>query len=153
MIGVNGEAVGIMSSASALKIAYDEGLDLVLISPAAQPPVCRIMDYGKYRFEREKKEKEAKKKQQVVEQKEIQLSYRIDVHDFETKLNHARRFLGDGNKVRVVLRFRGREMSHLSLGQETVSRFLKALEELGQPDKAPVLDGRSIIVVVSPIKK
>ncbi|MBQ5390154.1 MAG: translation initiation factor IF-3, partial [Clostridia bacterium] len=106
VIGDDGEQIGILPLSQAKEIAYDKGLDLVLISPQADPPVCRVMDYGKFRFERDKKEKEAKKKQQTVELKEIQLSCRIDTHDFETKANHAKRFLGDGNKVRVCLKFK-----------------------------------------------
>lgn len=153
MIGVEGEAIGIMQTSAALQLAYDKGYDLVMMAPNGEPPVCRIMDYGKYRFEKEKKEKEAKKKQQVVELKEIQLSYRIDVHDFETKAGHARRFLQEGNKVRVVLRFKGREMSHLSMGQETIERFAQICSEFGVIDKPPVLDGRSITMVISPAKK
>ncbi|MBO5306175.1 MAG: translation initiation factor IF-3, partial [Clostridia bacterium] len=123
VVGADGEQLGVMSSEEALKKAYDEGLDLVMMAPQATPPVCKIMDYGKYRFERDKKEKEARKKQQVVEVKEIQLSYRIDTHDFETKVKHALRFLGEGNKVRVVLRFRGREMSHQAMGAELMAKF------------------------------
>ncbi len=152
VIGVDGEAVGIMSSDAALKMAYDKGYDLVLMSAQAQPPVCRIMDYGKYRFERDKKEKEAKKKQQTVELKEIQLSYRIDTHDFETKLRHAQRFLESGNKVRVVMRFRGREMSHIGIGQELMNKFKDSCSELGAVDKAPVLDGRILSMVITPSK-
>ena len=114
VIGEEGEPIGIMSSDDALRLAYDKGYDLVLMAPQAQPPVCKIMDYGKYRFERDKKEKETKKKQTVLELKEIQLSCRIDTHDFETKVRHAQRFLESGNKVRVVMRFKGREMSHMS---------------------------------------
>ncbi len=152
VVGVEGEAIGIMSSDAALKLAYDKGYDLVLMSAQAQPPVCRIMDYGKYRFERDKKEKEAKKKQQTVELKEIQLSCRIDTHDFETKLRHAQRFLESGNKVRVVMRFRGREMSHVSIGQELMSKFREACSEMGSVDKPPVLDGRIMSMVISPLK-
>ena len=103
VIGPEGETLGVMPIDAALNTAYDQGYDLVLMAPQAEPPVCRIMDYGKYRFERDKKEKEAKKKQQVIELKEIQLSCRIDTHDFETKLRHAKRFLTEGNKVRVVM--------------------------------------------------
>ena len=117
VIGVDGEAIGVMSSDDALKIAYDKGYDLVLMAPQAQPPVCRIMDYGKYRFERDKKEKEAKKKQQVIELKEIQLSCRIDTHDFNTRVNQARKFLTDGDKVKAIIRFKGREMA-LAMGSE-----------------------------------
>ena len=153
VIGEDGEPIGIMSSDAALKIAYDQGYDLVLMAPQAQPPVCRIMDYGKFRFERDKKEKEAKKKQQVVELKEIQLSCRIDTHDFETKVRHAQRFLGDGNKVRVVMRFKGREMSHMAIGQEIMQKFRESCSELGNVDKAPVLDGRLLSMVIAPVKK
>ena len=152
VVGVDGEAIGIMSSEQALKMAYDQGYDLVLMAPQAQPPVCRIMDYGKFRFERDKKEKEAKKKQQTMELKEIQLSCRIDTHDFETKVRHAQRFLSDGNKVRVVMRFKGREMSHISIGQEIMTKFRECCEELGSVDKAPVLDGRLLSMVISPVK-
>ena len=153
VIGEDGEPIGIMSSDAALKIAYDQGYDLVLMAPQAQPPVCRIMDYGKFRFERDKKEKEAKKKQQVVELKEIQLSCRIDTHDFETKVRHAQRFLGDGNKVRVVMRFKGREMSHMAIGQEIMQKFRESCSEMGSVDKAPVLDGRILSMVIAPVKQ
>ena len=152
VVGVDGEAVGIMSSDAALKLAYDQGYDLVLMAPQAQPPVCRIMDYGKFRFERDKKEKEAKKKQQTVELKEIQLSCRIDTHDFETKARHAQKFLESGNKVRVVMRFKGREMSHVGIGQEIMKKFQDSCSELGSVDKAPVLDGRIMSMVISPLK-
>lgn len=152
VVGVDGEAIGIMSSDAALKMAYDQGYDLVLMAPQAQPPVCRIMDYGKYRFERDKKEKEAKKKQQVVELKEIQLSCRIDTHDFETKARHAVKFLESGNKVRVVMRFKGREMSHVGIGQEIMKKFQDTCSEVGSVDKAPVLDGRIMSMVISPVK-
>ncbi len=152
MVGEDGNPIGIMSPDAALKIAYDNGLDLVLMAPQAQPPVCRIMDYGKYRFERDKKEKEAKKKQQVVELKEIQLSCRIDTHDFDTKARHAVKFLESGNKVRVVMRFKGREMSHVSIGQEIMQRFRDVCSEVGNVDKDPVLDGRIMSMVISPLK-
>jgi translation initiation factor IF-3 len=153
VVGVEGEAIGIMSSDDALKLAYDKGYDLVLMAPQAQPPVCRIMDYGKYRFERDKKEKEAKKKQQVIELKEIQLSCRIDTHDFETKARHAQKFLESGNKVRVVMRFKGREMSHMAIGQEIMDKFQQSCSEFGAVDKAPVLDGRILSMVISPVKR
>ena len=152
VIDAEGEVVGVMSPEAALKIAYDQGYDLVLMAPQAQPPVCRIMDYGKYRFERDKKEKEAKKKQQVIELKEIQLSCRIDTHDFETKARHAVKFLESGNKVRVVMRFKGREMSHVGIGQEIMQKFIDACNEVGSVDKAPVMDGRILSMVVSPVK-
>ncbi len=144
--------MGFMSSDKALDLAYDRGMDLVLMSGQATPPVCKIMDYGKYCFERDKREKEAKKKQQTVELKEIQLSYRIDTHDFETKVKHARRFLTDGNKVRVVMKFRGREMSHMTNGREVLTRFETACADLGAVDKMPVLEGRFMSMVISPVK-
>ncbi|MBR2313151.1 MAG: translation initiation factor IF-3 [Clostridia bacterium] len=152
VIGDDGETLGMMSGNAALKIAYDRGLDLVLIAPQATPPVCRIMDYGKYRFDREKKEKEAKKKQQVVELKEVQLSCRIDVHDFETKARNAIRFLTAGNKVRVVVRFKGREMAHQELGREMLTRFEAAVSSVGTVEKKPVLDGRILSMIVVPQK-
>ena len=142
-----------MSSDNALRTAYDKGLDLILISPNAQPPVCRIVDYGRYRYEQEKREKEAKKKQNIIEVKEVQLSCRIDTHDFETKVKHALRFLGEGNKVKVVLRFRGREMSHQEIGKEILERFREAVKESGTVDKTPNLEGRLMTMIVNPIKK
>ncbi len=153
VIGEDGEAIGVMSGNAALKLAYDRGLDLVLMAPQATPPVCRIMDYGKYRFDKEKKEKEARKKQQTVELKEVQLSCRIDVHDFETKARNAMRFLGAGNKVRVVVRFKGREMAHQELGRDVLTRFEEAVASAGTVEKKPVLDGRILSMVVVPVKK
>ena len=152
LIGADGETLGIMSSAKALEIAYDSGLDLVMMSAQATPPVCKVMDYGKFRFEREKREKEAKKKQQTIELKEIQLSCRIDTHDFETKVKHAMRFLADGNKVRVVMRFKGREMSHMNIGREVLDKFEAACVTAGTVEKKPVLDGRFMSMVISPVK-
>ena len=152
VVGEDGEQLGIMSVDAAKDAAFDAGLDLVMIAPQAVPPVCKIMDYGKFRFERDKKEKEAKKKQQTVELKEIQLSCRIDTHDFETKVKHAIRFLGDGNKVRVVMRFKGREMAHIPLGREIIEKFEAACSEVGTADKKPVLDGRFLSMVLAPIK-
>ena len=151
VIGPEGEQIGIISSEQALKMAYDKGLDLCLMSAQANPPVCKIMDFGKFRFEREKREKEAKKKQQTVELKEIQLSPRIDTHDFETKAKQARKFLEAGNKVRVVMRFRGREMSHIAIGREIIDRFADICSEVGTVDKKPSVDGRIMSMVVTPI--
>ena len=152
LVGPEDEQLGIMSSEAALRIAYDKGLDLVLMAPNAVPPVCRIMDYGKFRFDREKKVKEARKKQQVVELKEVQLSCRIDTHDFETKARHAQSFLQKGNKVRVVMRFKGREMSHMAIGREIMDKFIASCAEMGAPEKKPVLDGRSLSTVIAPLK-
>lgn len=153
IIGDDGEQIGVLATSKALEMAYEKDLDLVLMAPNAEPPVCRIMDYGKYRFERDKKEKEAKKKQTTVEVKEIQLSCRIDTHDFETKVKHAHRFLGDGNKVRVVVKFRGREMSHQELGKEMLEKFEQACEGLGSVDKRPTLEGRFMSMIVNPVKQ
>jgi len=142
-----------MSPDQALRIAYSSGLDLILISPGAQPPVCRIADWGKYKFEQDKREKEAKKKQNTVEVKEVQLTCRIDTHDFDTKVRNAVRFLGDGNKVKVVLRFRGREMSHQQLGRDILDRFKAATAQAGTVDREPVLDGRTITMIISPLRE
>lgn len=141
-----------MNIADAQKLALDKGLDLVLIAPQATPPVCRIMDYGKFRYERDKRDKEAKKKQTTVEVKEVQLSIRIEIHDFNTKVNNAIRFLSAGNKVRVILRFRGREMAHQDLGRETLQKFENACLEYGTVDKRPTFEGRMMTMFISPLK-
>lgn len=153
LVGADGEALGIFSIRDAMNLAYEKDLDLVLMAPTAQPPVCRIMDYGKFCFERNKKEKEARKKQQTVELKEIQLSCRIDTHDFQTKVNHALRFLNAGNKVRVVVKFKGREMTHLDIGRDVLTKFEQAMDGVGQIDKKPVLEGRFMSMLVVPVKK
>ena len=123
-----------------------------MMAAQATPPVCKIMDYGKFCFDRDKREKEARKKQQTVELKEIQLSCRIDTHDFETKARHALRFLKEGNKVRVVMKFKGREMSHQNIGQEVLDKFKDACSAVGTVEKKPVLDVRFLSMVISPIK-
>ena len=152
LVGPEDEQLGIMSSDAALRLAYEKGLDLVLMAPNAVPPVCRIMDYGKFRFDREKKAKEARKKQQVVEMKEVQLSCRIDTHDFDTKARRAQGFLQKGNKVRVVMRFKGREMAHQELGRDVLTRFEAAVAPAGVVEKKPVLDGRLMTMIVVPAK-
>lgn len=133
-------------------MAYNEALDLVLIAPQAEPPVCKIMDYGKFCFERDKKDKEARKKQQKIEVKEIQLSCRIDVNDLNTKLNNAIRFLKSGNKVKVLLKFRGRQVTHIDMGKEILKKFEEGCTEFGTVEKEPTLEGRNLIMFVSPIK-
>ncbi len=153
LISPTGETLGIMSSQQALETAYDQGMDLVMMSAQANPPVCKIMDYGKYRFEKEKREKEARKKQQTMEQKEIQLSCRIDDHDLETKVRHALRFLGNGDKVRVYVKFKGREMAHQDRGIDVLDRFTDACAELGTVEKKPVVEGRFMSIIIMPIKK
>lgn len=152
MLDENGDQLGIMSLSEAKDYAYERGLDLVMIADKATPPVCRSMDYGKYRYERDKKEKEAKKKQQTVEVKEVQLSCRIDVHDFETMANRAVKFLSEGKKVRVVLSFKGREMAHQNLGREVMDRFAEYCSSAGTVDKKPVLEGRRLTMFLMPVK-
>lgn len=150
VITADGEQLGIMSAKDAIKKAEQKNLDLVKIAPNAVPPVCKIMDYGKYRFDQAKKEKEAKKNQKVIETKEIRLSVNIDTHDFDTKVNHAIKFLKAGNKVKVSIRFRGREMAHAHLGNGIMERFAVALEEIGTVDKPAKLEGRQMLMFMSP---
>ena len=142
--------LGIMSAAEALDKAAEADLDLVKISPNAVPPVCRLMDYGKFRFEQAKREKEAKKNQKVMEIKEIRLSMNIDTGDFNTKVNHALKFLRDGNKVKVSIRFRGREMAHTDNGLVIMQRFAEACTENGQVEKAAKLEGRQMLMFLVP---
>ena len=153
VIGPNNEQVGIMKIDDARAFAYNNDVDLVLIAPTATPPVCRAIDYGKFCFERDKREKEAKKKQVIVKVKEVQLSCRIEQHDFETRVNQAKKFLGEGNKVKAVVRFRGREMAHMELGREVILKFEEALEGIGAAEKKPVLEGRYMSIIVSPVKQ
>jgi len=141
-----------MKIADARAYAENNGVDLVLIVPNATPPVCRAIDYGKFCFERDKREKEAKKKQVIVKVKEVQLSCRIEQHDFDTRVNQAKRFLGEGNKVKAVVRFKGREMSHMELGRDVIAKFQAALSEVGTAEKKPSLDGRFMSIVISPAK-
>ena len=149
LIGQNGEQLGIMSARDAYLKAQEAGLDLVKIAPTAKPPVCKIIDYGKYRFEQTKREKEARKNQRVVEIKEIRLSLNIDTHDFETKVGHATRFLKEGNKVKVSIRFRGREMGHPEQGHEIMRRFAEALSELANVEKPAKLEGRNMLMFLA----
>ena len=150
LIGSTGEQLGIMSAAQAQRIADEQGLDLVKISPQATPPVCKLMDYGKFRFEQGKREKEAKKNQHVVEVKEIRMSPGIDVGDFNTKLKNAQKFLADGNRVKVSVRFRGREMAHTDIGKDLLVRFAEQCAEVATLDKEPKLEGRSMSIFLSP---
>ena len=150
LIGSTGEQLGIMSAAQAQRIADEQGLDLVKISPQATPPVCKLMDYGKFRFEQGKREKEAKKNQHVVEIKEIRMSPGIDVGDFNTKLKNAQKVLADGNRVKVSVRFRGREMAHTDIGKDLLVRFAEQCAEVATLDKEPKLEGRSMSIFLSP---
>ena len=150
IISSNGEQLGIMSASEAQKIADEQNLDLVKISPQAKPPVCKIMDYGKYRFDMAKREKEARKNQRIVEVKEIRLSVNIDTHDFDTKVGHARRFVAGGDKVKVSIRFRGREMAHTNLGNEIMERFAQACAEFANIEKPAKLEGRQMLMFLAP---
>ena len=152
VIGPNNEQVGILKIDDARTYAYNNNVDLVLIAPTATPPVCRAIDYGKFCFERDKREKEAKKKQVIVKVKEVQLSCRIEQHDFETRVNHAKRFLGEGNKVKAVVRFKGREMAHQDLGREVIAKFEEACQGFGVAEKKPILEGRFMSIILSPVK-
>ena len=149
LINADGSMVGIVSSAEALRLAEEQELDLVKISPVAVPPVCKIMDYGKFRFDQLKKEKEAKKNQRVVEIKEIRMSPSIDTNDLNTKMRSAMKFLADGNRVKVTVRFRGREMAHTDIGEQLLLRFADGCSENANLDKKPKLDGRHMSIFLS----
>ena len=150
LIGDQGEQLGIMSVEEALRIATEHELDLVKIAPGSNPPVCKIMDYGKFRFEQAKKEKEAKKNQRVIEIKEIRMSPGIDTNDFNTKLKNAQKFLNDGDRVKVSVRFRGREMAHTEIGAVLLKDFANQCAEIANMDKAPKLEGRNMSMFLSP---
>lgn len=149
VIGSDGSQLGIMSAKEALKIAIEQSLDLVKIAPQANPPVCRIMDYGKYRYEQAKREKEARKNQKTVDVKEVRMSLNIDVHDFNTKVNQAKKFLKSGDKVKVSVRFRGREMAHSEMGNGLLERFKEACIEEGVVEKPPKMEGRSLAMFIA----
>ena len=149
VIDADGSQLGIMPTKEAQKLSIEKNLDLVMIAPQATPPVCRIMDYGKYRFEQAKREKEAKKNQKVIDIKEIRLSLNIDTNDLNTKSNQAAKFLKNGDKVKVSIRFRGREMAHTSLGVDVMNRFAQGLAEYGVVEKNPKLEGRSMSMFIS----
>ncbi len=146
VIGEDGEQLGVMSAKDALKMAREAELDLVKIAPTAKPPVCKIIDYGKYKYEQTRKEKEAKKKQKVTEVKEIRLSPNIDVNDLNTKANQARKFLSKGDKVKVALRFRGREMAHMGISKQILDDFYSKVEDVAVIEKPAKLEGRNMIM-------
>ncbi|MDO4748453.1 MAG: translation initiation factor IF-3 [Eubacteriales bacterium] len=150
IIGEDGAQLGIMSATQALEIAAEKNLDLVKIAPQATPPVCKIMDYGKYRFEQAKREKEARKNQHVVNIKEIKLSLNIDTHDFNTKLKNAHKFFAHGDKVKVSIRFRGREMGHAEYGYDTMQKFAEACQEVANIEKPAKLEGRQMLMFLAP---
>ena len=150
LIGENGEQLGIISSEEALRIAEERGLDLVKISPQAVPPVCKLMNYGKFKFEQAKREKEARKNQHVVEIKEIRMSPGIDVGDFNTKLKNAQKFLADGNRVKVSVRFRGREMAHTEIGRDLLDKFAAQCTENATLEKGAKMEGRNMSIFLAP---
>jgi len=150
LIDTDGTMLGTMSSKEAQKIANAKNLDLVKIAPQAVPPVCRIMDYGKYMFELAKKEKEARKNQKVINVKEVRLSASIEEHDFNFKLKNALRFLKDGDKVKVSVKFRGREMNYTSLGQQVLEKFAEAVKDVAVVEKKPKLEGRNMFMILNP---
>lgn len=149
LIGENGDQLGIMSAKEAMRLAQEAELDLVKIAPTAKPPVCKIIDYGKYRYELARKEKEAKKKQKIVEVKEVRLSPNIDVNDLNTKVNSAKKFIQKGNKVKVTLRFRGREMAHMQSSKHILDDFAEMLGEIAVVEKPAKLEGRSMSMVLA----
>lgn len=150
LIGQNGDQLGIKSKQEALEIAARANLDLVMVAPNAKPPVCRIMDYGKFRFEQQKKDKEARKKQKIINIKEVRLSPTIEEHDFNTKLRNARKFLEKGDKVKASIRFKGRAITHKEIGQRVLDRFSEACADVSSVESAPKMDGRSMFLVLAP---
>ena len=149
VIGEDGQQLGIMSSRDAMRLAEEAGVDLVKIAPTAKPPVCRIVDYGKFRYEQTRKEKDAKRKQKTMEVKELRLSPNIDTNDLNTKVNAARKFLSKGDKVKVTLRFRGREMAHMNNSKHILDDFAQALADVAVVDKAPKVEGRSMTMFLA----
>ena len=150
VVDQNGEQLGVMSSRDALALAEERQLDLVKIAPQARPPVCKLMDYGKYRFEQSKKEREFRKNQKVITVKEVRLSATIEDHDIDVKFKNAVKFLKDGNKVKVTIRFRGRQITHSDIGRQVMNEFAERIKEYGTVDKAPQMEGRSMIMFISP---
>ena len=149
LIGDNGEKLGVLSLRDALNLAEEKKLDLVLVAPQANPPVCKIMNYGKYKFEQSKKEKEAKKKQKVLEVKELRVTPNIEEHDFGFKSKNARKFLTDGNKVKITVRFRGREVNNSKAGELVLNKFIENLEDIAVVEKKPKLEGRNMFIILA----
>ncbi len=153
LVGADGEQLGIVSVKEAQAMAREQGLDLVKVAPKAKPPVCKIIDFGKFRYEQTKREKEAKKKQNVISVKEVRLSPNIEEHDINTKMKQANKFLTKGNKVKVSVRFRGRELAHTSVGRTILLEFAKDLEEISEIEKRPKMEGRSMVMFLTPKKQ
>ncbi len=152
LVDENGEMSGIVSQKEALERAYAVGLDLVEVSPNAEPPVCKILNYGKFKFEEQKRRSEIRKKQKVIEIKEIQLRPGIDKHDFEVKMRSARKFIEEGDKLKVTLRYRGRELSHQELGMDVLNRVKESLQDIAKVEQYPKLEGKRVIMVMGPVK-
>ena len=150
LVDLDGEMVGVLSAEEGLQMAIDAGLDLVEVSPNADPPVCKILDYGKFKYEQQKKRNEARKKQKIIEVKEIKMRPGIDEHDYQVKMRSMRRFLGDGDKVKVTIRFRGREMAHQELGMKVLDRVCDDLDELIKVEMVPQIEGRLMTMVLAP---
>ena len=150
LVGADGEMVGVVPFREALEAAYDAGLDLVEVSPNADPPVCKILDLGKFKYEEQKKRNEARKRQKVIDVKEIKLRPNIDDHDYQVKMRNARRFIDDGDKVKVTMRFRGREMAHQDLGMNVLVRVKDELEEISKVESMPRMEGRQMVMVLAP---
>jgi translation initiation factor IF-3 len=153
VIGHDGEQVGVLPLSQAIAKAEEVGLDLVLMSPNAKPPVCKIIDYGKYKYEQSKKANEAKKKQHIIQIKEVKVRASTDQHDLDVKLKRVRKFLEQGNKVKLSVRFRGREMAYTERGAEQLRHIAEQVKDLGKPEKVPNLEGRQMIMIVAPLKK
>ena len=149
VIDEQGAKKGVMKLNDALDLAYEKKLDLVLVAPNAEPPVCKIMNYGKYKFEQTKREKEAKKKQKVLEVKEIRITPNIEQHDFEFKVKNARKFIEDGNKVKITVRFRGRELNYVKLGEDNLNKFIDALSDIASPEKKAILEGKNMFIILA----
>jgi len=153
VIGHDGEQIGVLKRHEAIVKAQEVGLDLIMMSPNAKPPVCKIMDYGKYKYDQSKKANEAKKKQHVIQVKEVKVRATTDQHDLDVKLRNVRKFLSEGNKVKVSLRFRGREMAYTGQGREQLEHIAEEVKELGKPEKMPNMEGRQMIMIINPLKK
>ncbi|MAC73690.1 MAG: translation initiation factor IF-3 [Rhodobacteraceae bacterium] len=153
LIGAEGENVGVVSPERAIELAENAGLDLVEISPNAEPPVCKIMDFGKYKYEQQKRESEARKKQKIIEIKEIKFRPGTDTHDYDVKMRNVFKFLENGDKVKITLRFRGREMAHLNLGRELLERVAGDVQEMGKVENIPKMEGRQMTMMIGPIPK
>jgi translation initiation factor IF-3 len=153
LIGADGDNVGVVSPDRAMDMAEAAGLDLVEISPNANPPVCKIMDYGKYKYEQQKRESEARKKQKVIEVKEVKFRPNTDTHDYDVKMRNVLKFLEKGDKVKVTLRFRGREMAHQDLGRELLNRVAEDVKEVGKVENMPKMEGRQMIMIIGPVAK